>query len=691
MSAERPLSRVLARLEALDCRPLGRSGSWQAFCPGHDDGRRRGLSIREVEGGRVLVYCHHGRPSEEILAALGLSWADLFPPGEQRRNGSDQKQHQGRKADDPLAWWAERCGVPLSWLKTLPLEARDGAVAFTWPGLKTAKLRAPGGKGWWEPEDTPRPPLWPALPEAAVLALVLLEGESDATIAAYIVEALGLQDRAFAAAATKGAAARPDAALLRELVAKGFRALLLVPDADEAGQKWAQAWTEAARQAGLVTQVFDLVNKGLVAPSLGEKDLRDAYRRQSVKIMAGLRGAIEGLVESVPSSKEREHSGTEIGGARWPVLAIGEALEGPEVAWVWQGFVGRGLFSDLYGLWKSGKSTLVGCLLRQMATGGELVGRPVAQGRALVITEETASKWARRAQEMGIPSGSHDLIARPFKKRPTWEEWELFVEHVAALVRERGYSLVAFDALPNLWPVSKENEAGEVLTALRPLVAIAEAGAGVLLVRHPRKSDGDEATAGRGSGAIGGFVDIIIEFRRYRPEDGEDRRRVLSVYSREEPVELVAEWDGSTYIALGGKAEVRREERLAALLSALPTEPPGLTYEQVREAWPVEPKPGIATVKADLARLLEQGEVVREGRGVSGDPFRWRRKSVPLCSSSLEDGTDLALSLPVKSGPPSSSSLEDGTDFPAQQSGRLPAWAIEELRRAGFEPEEEGA
>jgi hypothetical protein len=58
----------------------------------------------------------------------------------------------------------------------------------------------------------------------------------------------------------------------------------------------------------------------------------------------------EGLVVSVPSSIEREHSGTEIGGARWPVLAIGEVPEGSEVVWVWEGFIGRGLFSDLYGL-----------------------------------------------------------------------------------------------------------------------------------------------------------------------------------------------------------------------------------------------------------------------------------------------------------------------------------------------------
>ena len=298
-TAASALARLLAKLEEMGLRPICRNGSWAAYCPGHDDGRRRGLSIREAEDGRVLVYCHHGLPTEEVLAALGLSWGDLFPPG-QRHSGSDrgqQRQQQAQKLDDPLAWWASRCGLPAEFVRRLPLEARDGAVAFTWPELETIKLRTPGVKGWWQPPDGPRPPLWPALPDEAPPVLVLTEGESDATVAAYIVEALGLKERAFAVAATKGAAARPDAALLWELVAKGFRALLLVPDADEVGQKWAQAWEEAARQAGMVAQSFDLVGLGLVAPSLGEKDLRDAYRRQSVRVMAALREAIEGLAQ----------------------------------------------------------------------------------------------------------------------------------------------------------------------------------------------------------------------------------------------------------------------------------------------------------------------------------------------------------------------------------------------------------
>jgi len=97
---DRPLSKVLGCLETQGLRPVGKNGTWQAFCPGHDDGRRRGLSIRETEDGKVLVHCHHGRPPEEILAALGLSWADLFPPwgtAAQRQRPEAAPGQEGRR------------------------------------------------------------------------------------------------------------------------------------------------------------------------------------------------------------------------------------------------------------------------------------------------------------------------------------------------------------------------------------------------------------------------------------------------------------------------------------------------------------------------------------------------------------------------------------------------------------------
>jgi hypothetical protein len=63
----------LSRLER-----VRRSGSgWVARCPAHED-RSPSLSVREGGEGRVLVYCHAGCPTEDVVAAIGLTMRDLF-------------------------------------------------------------------------------------------------------------------------------------------------------------------------------------------------------------------------------------------------------------------------------------------------------------------------------------------------------------------------------------------------------------------------------------------------------------------------------------------------------------------------------------------------------------------------------------------------------------------------------------
>lgn len=69
-----PIELVLSRLE----NPRGRSPKWSAKCPAHED-RSPSLSLKVLDDGRVLIHCHAGCSAPDVLAALGLSLADLFP------------------------------------------------------------------------------------------------------------------------------------------------------------------------------------------------------------------------------------------------------------------------------------------------------------------------------------------------------------------------------------------------------------------------------------------------------------------------------------------------------------------------------------------------------------------------------------------------------------------------------------
>lgn len=75
MSPPSPLLQwFLQRLESV--KPSARGFS--ARCPAHDD-RGPSLSIKEGEGSRVLVHCFAGCAFQDVVAALGLTPADLFP------------------------------------------------------------------------------------------------------------------------------------------------------------------------------------------------------------------------------------------------------------------------------------------------------------------------------------------------------------------------------------------------------------------------------------------------------------------------------------------------------------------------------------------------------------------------------------------------------------------------------------
>jgi hypothetical protein len=67
---------LLARLKQHGCDPRQSGDQWQAKCPCHDD-RRASLSIGSGDRGAVLK-CFAGCRTEQVVAELGLTMADLF-------------------------------------------------------------------------------------------------------------------------------------------------------------------------------------------------------------------------------------------------------------------------------------------------------------------------------------------------------------------------------------------------------------------------------------------------------------------------------------------------------------------------------------------------------------------------------------------------------------------------------------
>src|SRR5260370_509977 len=187
-----------------------------------------------------------------------------------------------------------------------------------------------------------------------------------------------------------------------------------------------------------------------------------------------------------------------------------------------------------------------------MQAGGQLAGLAVAPGRALVITEESRLDWDDRCRRLGI-GPNIQFVCRPFNDaRPTEAQWFSLIASIDKLHRREGLELVVIDTLATLLPGYAETCAPKLLDCLLPLQALANAGPAVLLVHHPGRGKRADGQAARGSSALGGFVDILMEMNYYKRPRSRDRRRRICSYSRhvETPRHLVIEWnaEGTDYL-----------------------------------------------------------------------------------------------------------------------------------------------
>jgi hypothetical protein len=313
-----------------------------------------------------------------------------------------------------------------------------------------------------------------------------------------------------------------------------------------------------------------------------------------------------------------------------PVPMDGLATEGTpaHTDWLWDGYLARGNITLLTSMWKAGKTTLFAGVLRALAVGAGFLDRPCAAGQALVVSEESAAIWA--ARRAAIPVGANArLVSRPFAGRPTVEQWDELIVN-AELERERGaLDVLVVDTLAAFLPGRSESDPGTLLDMLTPLRRLAAAGAAVLVLHHPRRAASESGSAARGSGALLGFVDVILELSRVGNLGSESCRRKLSGLSRfaETPRELVYEWTPGTaeFRAVPNPLDARYLENWETVHAILKERKTAATHKELLADWPVDKLPPSPRVLYEwLGRAVAAGLAQRLGYGTRAEPFRFQ-------------------------------------------------------------------
>jgi len=240
-SDDAPVDLVLSRLGEVK---RTEHQQWQALCPAHDD-HDPSLSIAVGDDGRVLLHCHAGCGSAEVLNALGLAEADLFPRRSPPLRSVQQGSRSGSKSEQPKKMDA-----------TYDYKDQGGKLLYQVLRYepKAFRQRRPGEEGeWiWNLHGVERvlyrlPDLLNAEPERWFF---VVEGEKDADALA----AIGLTATTNSGGAGKWG--QCDSSVLDD------RRVAIIPDRDDTGRQHAEAIAASLNGAAADVRILDLGSGG---------------------------------------------------------------------------------------------------------------------------------------------------------------------------------------------------------------------------------------------------------------------------------------------------------------------------------------------------------------------------------------------------------------------------------------------
>ncbi len=223
-----PIEQVLAKLPEATSSGDG----WAAHCPAHVD-RQPSLSISTAGDGKVLLKCHAGCPTEEVVAALDLTLAELFPRAANHQwSGAKEKGPACETAGEVVAYLESKLGKATQKWRYRDATGEVVGLVVRWTRSDGTKDIRPVSRlaDCWRAAAMPPPrPLYNLPDLAAAERVVVCEGEKAADSAT----ALG-----FVATTSAGGASSAAQTDWSPLAGK---TVWILPDNDEPGRKYAAA------------------------------------------------------------------------------------------------------------------------------------------------------------------------------------------------------------------------------------------------------------------------------------------------------------------------------------------------------------------------------------------------------------------------------------------------------------------
>ena len=477
-------------------KPQKTKNGWLACCPAHSD-KSPSLSVKDGDKGFPLYYCYGGCTFEEIEAALGISSeSPVAPPAPPAPPPRKPKPEAVAEAlTDRLLTGSELAIQPEFYRQPHHefMQRREQFFPYltanreVWATVR--RIDTPG-----EPKK-----IWPtaALPDGLrplyllpeLLAqpkqgggVLICEGEKTVHGALFY-------EPKWAVSTSIGGAGAPHKT---DWSPVENRAVVLWPDNDEPGQKYAEQVAELCREAGASS-----VSIVQVPPSWPEKwDLADPLPPGATP---------DDVFRLVLDAKLHEPA--------WAAdfLTAEEIMltPGQPVDWTIEGLLPAfGGLSVISGKPKTGKSTLARDLAATITEAGAWFGRQAKQGSVLYLFHEDKKPAIEELlPKLGLTHP--ELLRCFFGRRPANEKPQDWLGKIIAHFRP---SFVVADTLIRLLQIQDINNYSQAEEALGPLEQMAtDLNVHLLLIHHNRKTiEGDEGDEVGGSSRIFAIAESLL-------------------------------------------------------------------------------------------------------------------------------------------------------------------------------------
>ena len=205
--------------------------------------------------------------------------------------------------------------------------------------------------------------------------------------------------------------------------------------------------------------------------------------------------------------------------------------------------------------------------------------------------------------------------------------WAQIITEAVRYAKAKGATVLVVDTFAQFAKLTgdKENSAGASLEAMRPLQNARDEELAVLIIRHERKGGGAVTESGRGSNAISGAVEIVLQLKRPEGSHPSTHRKIEALSRFEEtPSELTISLTDGEYEVLGESGAVAVPMAMNRVLESLDSAPDGkLNLKQLESATCI-PR---TTLQAAIDQLESDGQMKRSGSGRKNDPRVYQKNA----------------------------------------------------------------